>query len=100
MKIAIKPFVVFFFFVLVPAFALSAHPAGAGGSYRWMQICKEEAATRRPLYCIEPICDLYCSSKHTSEDTHGWGKCNHDNHFVCECFYICYKDDSSLGLLN
>ncbi|KAH7861653.1 hypothetical protein Vadar_028948 [Vaccinium darrowii] len=66
---------------------VSIHEA-ASESYKVTLICKDEKRSRPPFSCKQPNCEQFCDKLHPK----GWGKCQDDNQFVCQCFHICYKD--------
>lgn len=56
-------------------------------------ICKDEQSSRTPFPCNKPECDDLCDKSQPN----GWGKCKDNDPYVCQCFYICYKDISIPG---
>ncbi|KAI8536111.1 hypothetical protein RHMOL_Rhmol10G0231000 [Rhododendron molle] len=82
LSLKMKPFVAALVLVMV---IISLH---YGESYRVTLICKDEKRSRPPFSCKQPNCEQFCKKLHAE----GWGKCQDDNQFVCQCFHICYKD--------
>lgn len=59
-----------------------------GSSCRLALVCKEEKMSRPPFACKQPHCDQFCARLHPK----GWGKCKDHDRFMCQCFYVCYKN--------